>query len=186
MKKIFGFLFVAAMVLSGCFPDSPITGPQETINKYSWVETPSNTASLAVERSFETSENINGAVGGNVALNESYFSHNKPVVITANLFIPQNAFSGTKKIKYVLNDKKATINFGPNMVFAQDLVFDLRIEGIDFDELCNTTGIVFAYLDGSNNIVPCEYESLTVDAATGTIAVKKAKINHFSRYGFAK
>ncbi len=186
MKKIIVLLFVAAIVLSGCLPDSSITGPQESIKKYSWVETPSNKTTLSVERSFETSEYINGEVGGNLGMDESYLSNHNPVVITANLFIPQNAFPGTLNIKYVLNDKKATVTFGPHMVFAEDLIFDLRIEGLDFDELSNPTGIVFAYLDSSNNIVPCEYESLTVDATTGTIAVNKAKINHFSRYGFAK
>lgn len=185
MKNIIALLLFAGLLLSGCLPDSSITGPEETQKQLTWVET-QVMSSLSVERSFFAFKVINGADGGEITLDENYNSPQGTVSVDAKLTIPENSFSGVKIVRYLLNDKSASVTFGPHMAFSQDLTFDMRIEGIDLSQINDPSEIVFAYLDGGNNIVPCQYESITVDVVSGVVEVNDAKIDHFSRYGFAK
>jgi len=185
MKNIIALLLLTGVLLTGCLPDSSITGPEDTQKQLSWVET-QQISSLSVEQNFFAFNIINGANGGEVLMNENYSSPQGSVSIYAKLTIPENSFFGVKFIRYVLNDRSASVTFGPHMTFLQDLRFDMRIEGLDLSQINDHSAITFAYLDGGNNIVPCEYESITVDVVNGAIEVIGAKVDHFSRYGFAK
>jgi len=107
------------------------------------------------------------------------------VKIDAKLKIKKHAFEGTVDITLTVDDEYAAVSFTPAMVFDIPADLDLKFEGIDLAPLNLATGDYdFVFIDDYGNIEVVEYNALHVDESKSKIWVSKAKLNHFSRYGF--
>ncbi len=162
MKKLFILALFAGFILAGCSKDLNVTGPQ-----------PAQVTQLAKQSTdFSASKLIDGAKGGNINLNVN----SNGVKVKAHLKVPAGAFANEKEISFVVDPAAGTIVFSPEGNFNTDIRLDLTIDGVNADGFSG-----FNFLDGSE---VTEYSSLKI--TDSKLEVKKAKIAHFSRYGFVK
>jgi hypothetical protein len=183
MKKVFLSAIFAGLLLAGCSTDTSLVGPSQNdqsiqksqVSQKAWIQLPTQ-SKLATESDYTTSEWIDGSRGGQLEL-EGHFGHD--VEFHAKLKIPRGAFEGRVHISMTVNPD-GTVDFGPSMTFNSDLRFDYTIEGLDLPD----GDYVFAYIDGNGEVITVtDYQKLSVKK--DKISVKKALIDHFSRYGFA-
>ena len=185
MKYLLSLLLVLLLSFFGCdliTENNPT--PEKVLNKQ-LIKLPPRSG-LSVENTFSLTETIDGDKGGTMELNEEYYKENgDKVKIKAKLKIKKHSFEGTVDITLTVDDIYAAISFTPEMVFEKPLELDLKFEGIDLAPLGLTTGTYdFVFIDDHGNIELVAYNGLHVDEEKGKIWVNKAKLNHFSRYGF--
>jgi len=185
MKYLLSLLLVLLLSFFGCdliTENNPT--PEKVLNKQ-LIKLPPRSG-LSVENTFSITETIDGDKGGTIELHEEYFKENgDKVKIKAKLKIKKHSFEGEVDITLTVDDIYAAISFTPEMVFEKPLELDLKFEGIDLAPLGLTTGTYdFVFIDDHGNMELVSYNGLHVDEDKGKIWVSKAKLNHFSRYGF--
>jgi hypothetical protein len=131
---------------------------------------------------------INGQTGGVINLSGIYIASNLRIItMNAKLTIPPGAFSGYRNISLTADYQTPGIICEPGMNFNIPLSLDLSYIGLDLLSLLfNPNNVTFAYLGEDGSVVPCEYEGLDFNLLSGLLGVRKAKIEHFSRYGFSR
>ena len=186
MKYITSILLLSLLFVLGCEQMSEINSPASSLetrvlNK-KLVKLPSPSG-LVVYDELPRYKYINGQNGGWFSEDFEYESSNGTVDIESTLHFFQNSFSGTVNISQTFNTETAAIVFGPEMQFNVPVDYTLEIDGVDLTGI-NPETLDFVYIDGNGNMFECEKESVTMNESTGTLKVTKAKLNHFSRYGF--
>ncbi len=128
--------------------------------------------------------------GGKILLSDSYTSSDGNLVtINAELIVPAKAFDDPSvKITITADKGFATFSFSPNMVFNKPLELNVTYTGLSSTELNEYANhqITFVYIDNYGNMTTIKNHGIQVEPSTGTLSVSGAKIDHFSRYGFAK
>ncbi len=184
MKIIFTTLLLFTLFLLGC-ADTPISPITNDNHSYQFIKLPKKSG-MSVETIFSVTKTINGDSGGNIYLSESYVAEDGHTVsLYVNLKVKRNSYDGDATITLTVDDEFAAVSFTPVMVFDKPLILDLTFEGIDLEGLDLTTGnydFVFIDDDGTTGVVA--YNALHVNENQGKIWVIKAKLDHFSRYGF--
>jgi hypothetical protein len=185
MRKFLLFaVFISFLALSGCshYESDPDALPPASSK--SFIELPPKTQ-LSTENTFFTFKLISGLIGGEIGLNAGYNGPNGLVSINADLNIPSHAFLGLKLISYFINDQYAAVDFFPALTFNHSLTFDLTFTGLDLTGV-NPDDVDFCYLDFFGHLHHVQYSQIVVDIPTGTLKVVGAKLEHFSRYIFAR
>ncbi len=124
---------------------------------------------------------IDGRNGGsiNVEYNWKNAQGQKSKVV-AELKIPKNAFSGSKEFSMTFNLNKFSVDLYPSpTTFDKPLLLNLKFKNVNVLD----KDLDFKYLDGNENVV---YDENIVDVPTGTLEVKKARLNHFSEWGWGR
>jgi len=185
MKYLQSLLLVFLLFFLGCDLVTDINTPPENILNKQMIKLPPRSG-LSVENTFSVTKTIEGNKGGEIKLDEEYIALNgETVKIDAKLKIKKHAFEGTVDITLTVDDEYAAVSFTPAMVFDIPADLDLKFEGIDLAPLNLATGDYdFVFIDDYGNIEVVEYNALHVDESKSKIWVSKAKLNHFSRYGF--
>lgn len=131
---------------------------------------------------------INGKIGGVINLTGLYIGLDLRIItVNAKLTIPPAAFEGTKNITLTADWQTPGIICEPAMDFDVPLTLDLLYIGVDIPGLLfNHDNVFFAYLGDDGTIKPCKYEGIDLNLLTGLLGVRKAKLEHFSRYGFSR
>jgi len=131
---------------------------------------------------------INGKTGGTINLTGLYIGLDLRIItVNATLTIPPAAFEGSKEITLTADWDTPGIICEPAMEFDVPLTLDLLYIGVDvLGLLFNHSNVFFAYLGDDGTVKPCEYEGIDLDLLAGLLGVRKAKIEHFSRYGFSR
>jgi hypothetical protein len=75
--------------------------------------------------------------------------------------------------------------FGPHYTFNEPLEYTLELKGVDLTGI-DPDSIDFVYQGEDGTVYQCEYKSIEVKLNEGKVKVEKAKLPHFSRYGFVK
>jgi hypothetical protein len=83
-----------------------------------------------------------------------------------------------------IDDVNLLTTFGPSYVFNKPLEYTLLLQGLDLTGV-NLANVKFVYQAADGSIHECESDGVDVDLNKGKVKVNKAKIPHFSRYGFA-
>jgi hypothetical protein len=177
-------LLFSALVFFGCNQESEITSPVDTgqiLNK-KLISLPLPSSGLTTETWTDFKE-INGNYGGEFYSDYSYQSSTGIVNQYSTLDFDPGAFSGVKTISQTFNTGGAAMQFGPSMQFQAEVEYSYKITGVDVSGI-NPASLDFVYIDANGNMYPVEYESVSVDEATGMLEVVDAEIPHFSRYGF--
>jgi len=177
-------LLLSALFLLGC-ADTPISPIKDDNHSYQFIKLPKK-AGMSVETTFSITKTINGTAGGNIYLYESYVAEDGHTVsLYVNLKVKRNSYDGDATITLTVDDEFAAVSFTPVMVFDKPLILDLTFEGIDLEGLDLTTGDYdFVFIDGDGTTGTVSYNALHVNEDQGKIWVIKAKLDHFSRYGF--
>jgi len=186
MKKSFLILILIGITFFGCNQDSEILTPvEESSNQdYTLISLPTPTGGLSIETIYSFNMEISGELGGTFY---NYFNYqggqNGEVWVVSTLVFPPNSFSGYEDITKTYNTDYTTMEYGPSMSFNEPVLCNLLYYGLDLTGI-NPETVRFVYIRNDGTIVDCEYESLTVDVASGLLYVTSAELNHFSRYGF--
>ena len=143
-------------------------------------------AGLYVEHEYFVTKTINGDNGGELKIKESYIAEDGHTVkIDVKFKIKKNSFSGNVDITMTIDDDYAAVWFTPHMVFNKPTKLDAKFEGINLKELELISGNYdFVSIDNNGSIETIDYHEIKVKESNGEIRVKKAKLNHFSRYAF--
>ena len=130
------------------------------------------------------SELIDGKKGGKLEIDYEFeTSKGNTIRIQADLDIPDNAFDGEEEISMIVNNEISTITFYPKIIFNETLEFNIKYTGIDLSGIDpDSIDFVFQNYDGSTEQI--NYYDLKINISDGKLELKKADINHFSRYGF--
>jgi len=185
MKKFITINLLMIALLFGCNPDANVTSPDDSANnkQLKLIELPTPTQGLSIETLLTRSKSINGYYGGSFIEQFDYQSTLGAVSITSQLVFPANAFSGTVTITQTFNTESASLEFGPAMQFSAAARYTLTVSGLDLTGV-NPNTLDFVYVAQNGSITGVVYDSITMNATSGTLKVTNARLNHFSRYGF--
>ena len=185
MKTFITTFSLLLMFSIGCTDQTGITSPEqsEPTQTLKLINLPASNG-LSVETLYTKSKYINGDDGGYFSEQFSYVGTNYSyVTISSRLIFPSGSFSGSQTITQTFNTETASLEFGPEMQFKIPVKYSLRISGIDLSGVDQKT-LQFVYIAQDGSITKVVYDLITMDAATGTLTVYNAQLNHFSRYGF--
>jgi hypothetical protein len=180
MKKVFTALIFSALVFFGCNQEPDITSPvgDNTIQEPNWLITlPPN--GLGIETVYSASELIDGSKGGDVQLRGTFDG----IKIDSRLHIHSDSFSGFLTISTHIDNVHCLTTFSPSFVFNTPLEYTLMFQELDLTGV-NPDDVKFVYQAADGSIHECESDGVDVDLNKGKLKVNKAKIPHFSRYGF--
>lgn len=186
MKHLTIFLFATLLLTLGCEQttevNSPVNAPQERVLNKQLIALPTPIG-LSVETQTYT-QDINGSTGDVFQRSYSYQDNSGETIYqSADLEFFSGAFSGTKNISMTFNTGGAAMDLGPSMQFQVDVEYTYKITGLDLTGLDPNT-LEFVYIDSNGDMYTVDYDYVDMDASTGMLKVKDAKLNHFSRYGF--
>jgi len=183
MKQLISLLFFALLLILGCEQSTEVNSPPEQILNKQLITLP-QPVGMGVEELHTESKDINGYYGGWFSEQFSYQGGLYGTVdINSILHFNNYSFYGTKTITQTFDTETAAITFGPSMQFNVPVDYTLIISGVDLTGV-NPNTLDFVYIDANGNMFYVEKEYVTMDASTGFLKVKNAKLDHFSRYGF--
>ncbi len=185
MKKLLTFLIFSALIFFGCNQESEMTSPlgSHSDNQPNWLVSLSSN-NISMETIHTASELIDGDRGGNVNFKGDFPGGPfDKIHVDSKLVIHSGSFSGSMIISSNIDDVNLLTTFGPSYVFNQPLEYTLLLQGIDLTGI-NPEDVKFVYQAADGSIHECESDGVDVDLNKGKVKVNKAKIPHFSRYGF--
>ena len=190
MKKLIILLALATIFMFGCQEaDNPLVpeinsiDSNQNIQQPNWITLPKSD-NMSIEKNFASHRKINGKRGGEIRLKTEYEGgiHGK-VKIDAKIKFPKKAFYGQTDIALLIDSQNGLTTFYPHMQFNRAAEYNLKIEGLDLSNV-DPKNIDFVYQAPDGSIEKVKYDKIKVDIKKGYIEVQKAKLNHFSRYGF--
>lgn len=185
MKSLTFLAFLAAFLIVGCTDTSiaPIKSDNQSVQL---IKLPPK-AGLSVENEYFVTKTINGNKGGTLKIKKSYVAlDGHTVKIDVKCKIKKNSFSGDATITMTVDADYAAVRFIPHMVFNEPTILDVKFEGIDLKELEMISGNYDFIFIHAQYVEELDYKTVQVQERQGKISVKKAKLNHFSRYAFAR
>jgi hypothetical protein len=184
MKKIPIILCLLALAIPGCFTDNSVNpdfGIQGEKNFKNWIQS-DESGVIELQKETQLVQSIDGQSGGKIV----YDVKVARLRVSGELIVPENSFEGVVDVSTLFNSKNTTQTFGPSpFTFEKTLLLTLEYKGVNLKNV-NPDEIDFYYIDNSGQFHKAEYSSITVDTAEGVLKVENAKINHFSRWGWAK
>lgn len=185
MKTILITFVLMLLVAVGCTDQTSITSPEQSVQTQepNWlVDLPSK--GLGIETIYTASVLIKGSAGGSVNFKGDFpggpFGK---IHVDSKLVILSNSFTGSMVISSSIDDVNLLTTFGPSYVFDKPLEYTLLLQGLDLTGV-NPASVKFVYQAADGSIHECESDGVDVDLSKGKLKVNKAKIPHFSRYGF--
>ena len=103
--------------------------------------------------------------------------------VDSKLVILSGSFTGSMTISTNIDDVNFLTTFGPSYVFNKPLEYTLLLQGLNLNGV-NPANVKFVWVATDGSIHECASDGVDVDLAKGKLKVNKAKIPHFSRYGF--
>ncbi len=179
------------LIMIGCAEDTNLLSPADSkdeginINKVNWFKLPAPD-DASVENTFSVSTLIDGKRGGKVEIQESYAGgiHGK-VSIYSNLNFPKGAFDGERLITMTIDVDAGRAIFSPSGIFNKAAQYDLKLEGLDLTNI-NPDAVDFVYENPDGTLEAIDNHDVVISIRDGRLHVKKAKLPHFSRFGFVK
>jgi len=183
------FVVLSFLVMIGCAEDTNIVSPADSmnegvfVNKLNWIKLPAPD-DASIENTYSITKLIKGKDGGKLEIRESYAGGiHGTVSIEARLIFPRGAFDGEKQITMTIDPEAGRAIFSPAGIFNKAAQYDLRLMGLDLTNI-NPDEVDFVYqnIDGTYEVI--EKADVLVKVRDGKFQVKKAKLPHFSRFGF--
>lgn len=187
MKTFIATMTMLLLVAVGCNEQDNITSPEETIEQQepNWlVSLPDK--GFRLHKKHHASELIEGNKGGEVKLKDEIDGGPfGKIKVDSKLKANKNSFTGTLTISTEIDDSNLLTTFAPHYTFNEPLEYTLELEGVDLTGI-DPDSVDFVYQAEDGSIHQCEYKSIKVELNKGKVKVDKAKLPHFSRYGFIK
>ena len=192
--KIITIILLGIIFLAGCdnSPDeivnASVINSQITdleISENDLLPLPKRSA-LWMDSLFTMSSEIDGTVGGRMILEKYYISEDgDSISIKADLTIPEGAYQGVITITMTVDDHVAFVHFYPEMVFEKELKFSQSFKGLNLENY-ESGKIDFCYLAPDGTIELIKKDGVEIKIKDGQVKVSKAKLPHFSRYGWIR
>jgi hypothetical protein len=184
MKKLILILLLLIFTLPGCFTDSSVSpefAGKAVKNQQTWLQL-DDINSAILQKEVTVVQEIDGKAGGTIDYNLNVAN----ISINGSLSFPKKSFEGIMDISAKFSNQSTTQSFGPSpFTFSKTLILTLEYKGLNLKNLV-PTAIDFYYIDNTGQFQKAEYSSITVDVEAGILKVVDARINHFSRWGWAK
>jgi len=192
--KTITLILLGLIFLAGCdnsideIVNSPAITPLLTeteVSEDDLLPLPKRSA-LWMDSVFTMSQEIDGAVGGKMILEKYYISEDgDSVSFKADLTIPEGAFQGVRTITITADDRVAFVHFYPEMAFEKELKFNQSFKGLNLENY-ESGKIDFCYLAPDGTIEVIKRDGVEIKLREGQVKVSKAKLHHFSRYGWVR
>ena len=185
MKKILSVAAVLMVLFVGCSEQMSVNSPVGKVNteEPNWIALP-QAEGMQVNEIVSILKTIDGSKGGSIELNNIYWGGTfGTVTLTSSLAFPKDSHKGKVTFTVSHDDVTCVSTFGPSYTFQKNLILNVKYTGVNLTGI-NPSTVKFAYLASDGSVQIAQHEGITVDASTGTLSVKNAKIPHFSRYGF--
>jgi len=185
MKTTLCSFLLSSLLFLGC-NETPIPPIESDSQSYQLIKIP--LAGLTGGINFSATKTINGDNGGEIKINESYVTEDGDTVnIDVKLKVKKDCYSGNVDITVTVDDVYTAVMLTPQMVFNKPVELDLKYTGLDPEEMNLTSGNYdFLYIDDNGNTETIPSYGVVVNELIGEISVKKAKLDHFSRYSFTR
>jgi hypothetical protein len=184
MKNLNILLLLLIFLFPGCQSDSfvnPEFGLQSEKNIKNWLQF-EETGAFRLDKEVLVINEVNGKNGRTV----EYDLNVANLSVNGTLTIPKNSFDGIMDISASFSNQSTTQTFGPSpFTFRKTLLLTLEYRGVNLRNI-NPSEIDFYYIDNSGQFHRAEYASLEINPEEGLLKVVDARINHFSRWGWAK
>ena len=143
---------------------------------------------LSKDFQLSVTKKVNGNIGSSIVIKGNYLNaEGKLIKVYGALRIPSGAFDGEREITMTIDNQYAAVEFYPHMTFDKPLNLNLMFAGLDLSTLNLPNGSVgFYYVDDKGNLTPIANQGVLVNNFLGSLMVVGARIDHFSRYAFAK
>lgn len=184
MKQL-AVLLLAGIVFFGCSSNSPLNPEQDKNFNFKRIQLP-QPKDLGVEFVLQDSEKIKGSIGGDLEIVGAYASTSGVVAIESELLVPAGAFNGAKWITLKHEGLFVDVELYPHMEFDTPVFLNVKMTGLDLSDITDPSTVKFVYFAPDGSIEPIAYENMVVDLQAGVLEVENAKLEHFSRYGWAK
>lgn len=192
MKKLIFTLFGLVVLLSSCKDAKSIVAPSGNADNMRWISMPTDLktkSGLKTENTFISFEMIEGKKGGNLKCKlELVTPDGDDFKIQAKLKVPKHSFNDNEIMLFTMEiDQNNTVTgFSPTpFTFDIPLEYEIEYKGLDLTGV-TPENISFAYIAGDGSLQVAQYENIDIDYNKNKIKVKKARIPHFSRFGFVK
>jgi hypothetical protein len=192
MKSLISLAILAALLIVSCTdtplaPDTPLALIKSDNKSVQLIKLPPK-AGLYVENDCFVTKTINGDRGGTLKIKKRYVAiDGHTVKIDVKLKIKKHSFKGKVAITMWVDENNAAVWFTPHMVFNKPTELDLKFEGLDIEQLNLIEGDYdFVFINDNDSIEEIDHNGVKVKENKGKISVKKAKLNHFSRYAFVR
>jgi len=194
MKTILTVLMATIVLLIGCDTSTDLTvNPAENNSDtqvsdsmdYELMPLPKKSA-LWMDSVYTFSQVIDGSVGGRMILENYYISDDgDSVSFKGDLTIPKGAFQGVKTIIMSVDNNYAFIHFYPEMLFEKELKFSQSFKGLNLENY-ESGKIDFCFLGADGTIEIIKRDGVEIKLREGEVKVSKAKLHHFSKYGWVR
>ena len=191
MKRVLIIISVFAMFFAGCqnANDSNITGP---VTGDTGLDISSSSGTVVPS----VADTIDGSQGGSIILNCDTTINGKTQTVHINLQFKKGAFDGVKVITVSADFDSISLSFFPHIVFNDsDLVrLSAHFTGVNLNSLPSVQGqeqdtsssqYRFCYFGDDNSYEIIKNDGIDASNAQSQIAVKNARLKHFSRYCWA-
>jgi hypothetical protein len=186
MKYLLTLSLASLILFFGCEKFSEPASPESTTptKQLTLISIPEPAGGLSVEALLTKYQKVDGDDGGYFQASFAYEGgpFGKVYCSSVLVFSP-GAFNGVTEIQKTLDSETAVMTFGPSMQFDIPVTFSLKIAGLDLSSI-NQETLDFVYIAPDGTYQNCEYAYVYMDVDSGTLVVRNAKLNHFSRYGF--
>lgn len=185
MKYLISLLFLSLVFVFGCSENQIDVSKENQSAEKTVIKLPLKSGLNS--EIFSVTQKINGIFGGSIPYNHSYTSSNGNLVQVESVitFLP-GSFLGSRNITVSLDGNIAALNFDPGMVFLLPATLNATISGLDLSAYTGSSNVDFYFIADNGALTQVNHDGVSVDNATGALSVTNAKINHFSRYGWAK
>lgn len=196
MKIYLSIIVFAALLAFGCSDQVDINSPENLLDNpntsfskvddVDWIGLPTSMITLHKGAIFSDTEKIDGSKGGELTIKTD--CEGGPfgkIKIEAELSFPRGSFKGKKLITMALEQSFGSTTFTPHSTFKKAADYNLKYEGLDLKGLTQSK-LDFVYLSEDGSYEKVKYDEIKMDLSKGKIEIKKAKLPHFSRYGFIR
>ena len=206
MKKLFTLSLLSILLIFGCDQGSTLTSPENVSNSVEilpdipdsvevipWPPYPPGSDSIFIVLDLPNalppwliaSGFIDGQVGGLIEIYHEFYHNKDTIKISATLEIQHSSFIGVEEISMVLHNDIGIISFYPHLAFDRPAILHVRYDNIDVSNIDpNTVEFIYQNYDGS--IEQIDYKQIHVDDNKNYFFLDDAKLDHFSRYGWAR
>jgi len=163
---------LTALFFGGC-ADTPVSPIQNNDDlSYQLFKLPKK-SSRSVGSIFKVTKKIDGEIGEQIILDESYVAaEENTVYVYAKLTEKENSYQGYAETTLTLDDDVAASSFTPPMVINVPFELRLTFEGLDPEGLNLTTGDYnFVFIDDNGNIEMVTFDAIHIDESRDKIWV---------------
>lgn len=194
MKRTIALLVVFTLTFWACSDSNSILGPENQSTprisnnisaEPSWIQMPKHKYP-SLKKSFSKTQFISKDEDCQIVISENYVSTtNRNVKVSAKIVFLAGTLNEDAEITMIIDDETGVCTFLPHMNFNKEAILSVKIEGMDLDGVAKED-VNFNYFAVDGTFEAVDVNRIDVKIEQGRLELKRAKLPHFSRYGFTR